>query len=79
LKIFWPHRSNANGFSIQKLARDYRLKISSESADDVSNQNLENNKSKIIPNNANNISVVNLSLKRIHWANRDFSEYKKAA
>jgi len=79
LKIFWPHRSNANGFSIQKLARDYRLKISSESADEVSNQNLENNKSKIIPNNANNISVVNLSLKRIHWANRDFSEYKKAA
>ena len=79
MKIFWPHRSNANGFSIQKLARDYRLKISSESADDVSNQNLENNKSKIIPNNANNISVVNLSIKRIHWANRDFSEYKKAA
>ncbi len=79
MKIFWPHRSNANGFSIQKLARDYRLKISSESADDESNQNLENNKSKIIPNNANNISVVNLSSKRIHWANRDFSEYKKAA
>ena len=79
MKIFWPHRSNANGFSIQKLARDYRLKISSESADEVSNQNLENNKSKIIPNNVNNISVVNLSLKRIHWANRDFSEYKKAA
>ena len=79
MKIFWPHRSNANGFSIQKLARDYRLKISSESADDESNQNLENNKSKIIPNNVNNISVVNLSLKRIHWANRDFSEYKKAA
>ena len=79
MKIFWPHRSNANGFSIQKLARNYHLKISSESADEVSNQNLENNKSKIIPNNANNISVVNLSLKRIHWANRDFSEYKKAA
>ena len=79
MKIFWPHRSNANGFSIQKLARDYRLKISSESADDESNQNLENNKSKIIPNNVNNISVVNLSSKRIHWANRDFSEYKEAA
>ena len=79
MKIFWPHRSNANGFSIQKLARDYRLKISSESADDESNQNLENNKSKIIPNNVNNISVVNLYSKRIHWANRDFSEYKKAA
>ena len=79
MKIFWPHRSNANGFSIQKFARDYRLKISSESADDESNQNLENNKSKIIPNNVNNISVVNLSSKRIHWANRDFSEYKKAA
>ena len=25
------------------------------------------------------ISTVNLSIKRIHWANRDFSEYKEAA
>ncbi len=25
------------------------------------------------------ISIANLSIKRIHWANRDFSEYKKAA
>ena len=25
------------------------------------------------------ISIANLSIKRIHWANRDFSEYKEAA
>ena len=25
------------------------------------------------------ISIVNLSIKGIHWANRDFSEYKEAA
>ena len=25
------------------------------------------------------ISTVNLSIKRIHWANRDFSEYKEVA
>ncbi len=28
---------------------------------------------------SNKISPVNLSIKRIHWANRDFSEYKEAA
>ena len=25
------------------------------------------------------ISIANVSIKRIHWANRDFSEYKEAA
>ena len=27
----------------------------------------------------NKISMANLPIKRIHWANRDFSEYKEAA
>tara|TARA_B100000579_G_C22571524_1_gene729135 strand:- start:230 stop:466 length:237 start_codon:yes stop_codon:yes gene_type:complete len=78
LKNFWPNRSKANGFSIQNLAREYRLKISGTSSSKVSNQRLDkkNSKSK---NNTDNISLINLSLKRIHWANRDFSEYKEAA
>jgi len=65
VKNFWPHRSKAEGFSIQNLARKYRLKISSVSSNQISNKFLEDR------------NVI--SIKRIHWANRDFSEYKEAA
>tara|TARA_Y100001968_G_scaffold10225_1_gene8578 strand:- start:854 stop:1093 length:240 start_codon:yes stop_codon:yes gene_type:complete len=79
MKNFWPNRSKANGFSIQNLAREYRLKISGTSCGEVLNQSLDNNDSKSTKNKTNNISVVNISIKRTHWANRDFSEYKEAA
>ena len=41
MKNFWPHRSNAKGFSIQNLARKYRSKISSVSSNEISNQLLD--------------------------------------
>ncbi len=78
MKIFWPNRSKANGFSIQNLARKYRLKLSSESSIKNSKQLLDKKSSISIINN-NNKSTFNLSVKRTHWANRDFSEYKDAA
>tara|TARA_Y100001968_G_C18842216_1_gene474085 strand:+ start:66 stop:302 length:237 start_codon:yes stop_codon:yes gene_type:complete len=78
LKIFWPYRSEANGFSIQKLARKYRLKISNASSSEISNQLLDNKNSTTSENNK--ISIASpLHLKKIHWANRDFSEYKESA
>ena len=78
MKIFWPNRSKANGFSIQNLARKYRLKLSSESSIKNSKQPLDKKSSISIINN-NKKSTFNLSVKRTHWANRDFSEYKDAA
>ena len=77
MKIFWPNRSKANGFSIQNLARKYRLKLSSESSIKNSKQLLDKKSSISIINN--NKPKFNLSVKRTHWANRDFSEYKDAA
>ena len=82
MKNFWPHRSKAKGFSIQNLARNYRLKISSYSVSshENSNQNLDDrNKILSMKEEGKKISIVNMSIKRIHWANRDFSEYKEAA
>ena len=81
MKNFWPHRSEAKGFSIQNLARKYRLKISNSiaSSNEVSNQLLGNRNLISMNEESKKISTVNLSLKRIHWANRDFSEYKEAA
>ncbi|KGG20090.1 hypothetical protein [Prochlorococcus marinus] len=81
MKNFWPHRSSAKGFSIQNLASKYRLKISSSSvsSNEVSNQFLDNRNLVSMKEEDKKISIANLSIKRIHWANRDFSEYKKAA
>ena len=79
MKNFWPHRSKAEGFSIQNLARKYRLKISSVSSNQISNKLLDDRRVISMKEESKKISTVNLSIKRIHWANRDFSEYKEAA
>ena len=81
MKNFWPHRSKAKGFSIENLARKYRLKISnsSVSSTECSNQILSNRNPISIEEEGKKISAFDLSIKRIHWANRDFSEYKEAA
>ena len=82
MKNFWPHRSDAKGFSIKKLADRYRLNISSSSVssdEEVASQFLDNGNLVSMKEEDKKISIANLSIKRIHWANRDFSEYKKAA
>ena len=81
MKNFWPHRSKAKGFSIQNLARNYRLKISNSrvSSNEISDQLLDDTNIMSMKEEGEKISIANLSIKRIHWANRDFSEYKEAA
>ena len=79
MKNFWPHRSSAKGFSIQNLARKYRSKISSVTSNEVSNQVLDDKNLISMKEEDKGISITDLSKKRIHWANRDFSEYKEAA
>ena len=81
MKNFWPHRSKAEGFSIQNLARKYRLKISSSSvsSNEISNQIQDDRNLISMKEEGKKISISNLSMKKIHWANRDFSEYKNVA
>ena len=79
MKNFWPHRPKAEGFAIQNFARKYRLKISSISSDKNSNQFLDDKNLMSTKEKVTKISTTYLSKKRIHWANRDFSEYKEAA
>ena len=80
MKNFWPHRSKAKGFSIQNLARNYSLKISksSVSLNEISDQPLDDETLISMKEECKKTSITNLSIKRIHWANRDFSEYKEA-
>ena len=79
MKIFWPYRSKVKGFSIENLAGKYREKSSSASFNNISNQFLENRNLKSIKEDRNHIATYPLTPKRVHWANRDFSEYKEAA
>jgi len=81
VKNFWPHRSKAKGFSIKNLALKYRLKISnsSDSSNQISNQIIDDSNLISMKQEGKKISIDNLSIKRIHWANRDFSEYKEVA
>ena len=79
MKNFWPNRSNVKGFSIHKLARKYRSKISSVTSNEISNQVLDDKNLITMKAEGKSSSIANLSMERIHWANRDFSEYKEAA
>ena len=76
MKIFWPHRSKAKGFSIEDFANKYSEKISNLSSNKISNQILAERNFKSIIEDSNHIELSHLSIKRVHWANRDFSEYK---
>ena len=81
MKKFWPHRSNSKGFKVENLVRKCRLKISNVNLPNngIEEQTLKDNNKLYVNVECENIAVSNLSIKRIHWANRDFSEYKTVA
>ena len=77
MKIFWPHRSKAKGFSIENFASKYREKISTLSSDKNSSQLLADRKFKSRIEDCNKMQMYNSYKERGHWANRDFSEYRE--
>ena len=79
MKIFWPHRSDAKGFSIKNLVHKNNEKISSVSSNKNSNQLLDDKNLMSIKKDSKNLRLAHISIKRIHWANRDFSEYRETA
>ena len=79
MKNFWPHRSEAKGFSIKTLVHKNQEKISSVSSNKNSNQLLDDKNLMSIKKDSKNLRLAHISIKRIHWANRDFSEYRETA
>ena len=79
MKIFWPHRADAKGFLIKNLVPKNPEKISSISFNKNSNQLLDHKNLMSIKEDSKNLRISHISIKRIHWANRDFSEYREAA
>ncbi len=69
---FWPSRPSPKGFSIDTLSRKYRSKI---------NTKLELNENLGKENYKQDFTSRNIlpSVRYLHWANRDFYEYKDAA
>ncbi len=79
MKIFWPHRPKVKGFSIENLASKYREKISNASSNEIQNKLLVDSNLKAITDDTNHMVLTNRYIKRGHWANRDFSEYREPA
>ena len=80
MKFFWPHRSNAKGFVIQNLERKYSEKIRSVSSNEKNTNQLLEDRILILENkDSKNIDLSHPSTKKVHWANRDFSEYRETA
>ena len=79
VKIFWPHRSEVKGFSIENLARKYRDKISSVPYNKNSKPLLDDGNLKSPKEDIKKVALSHIYIKKGHWANRDFSEYRDAA
>ena len=79
MKFFWPHRSDAKGFVIESLSPESREKSSKVLSHEILNQSLDQNNLKSTKEECKNLPPSNLSIKKGHWANRDFLEYRKIA
>ena len=78
---FWPNRPQPEGFSIEKLAKLSREKISKARRGLPLPPNTNNNFDLRAINKSASITENSSQLTRrsLHWANRDFDEYHQAA
>ena len=82
---YWPKRNDAEGFSIEKLAKRYRSKLNDVSFANKTAFPSKESKTEELLSNKDGFSeedpcVTNRQkIKTMHWANRDFSEYFNAA
>ena len=82
---YWPKRSNPEGFSIEKLAKSYRAKLSEVGSGSkelfIKEKLLKQIESSQINPLKEDISLQDtaMNIKTNHWANRDFNEYDNAA
>ncbi len=82
MKNYWPHRKEVNGFSIEKLAKSAKEKMSrvSQSKQFIEIQiPLQAVSPKNNPNTNNESSSKEASMENSHWANRNFDEYRRVS
>jgi len=82
---FWPKRPAPEGFSIEKLAKSYRAKLSKASYENNESNSQEGINKKAVPDSVNIKQEEFTPRKKVldvtkqHWANRDFYEYYDVA
>ena len=80
MRNFWPPRPSAKGFSIERLAIKYRERLSKVSSSNFGKKELPIEiTSNILKIEEKEILKSEVYGNSIHWANRDFSEYRDAA
>ena len=80
MRNFWPPRPSANGFSIESLARKYRERLAKVSSSNFSKKELPKDiTSNMLKIEEKEFLKYQVYANSIHWANRDFSEYRDAA
>ncbi len=73
---FWPKRPEAKGFSIEKLAKTYRNRMSKKNTNELQSYPVLNFISD--SKETKEELTQNCSLSK-HWANRYFDEYREAS
>ncbi len=82
---YWPKRSSPEGFSIEKLAKSYRAKLSEVESDSkelfIKEKLLKKIEVSRIGPLKESIPIQDniMNIHTSHWANRDFNEYDNAA
>ena len=69
MSTYWPQRPSAKGFSIERLANDYRQRLATFSSSNKQTSNIESSQEMEALTQSN----------PLHWANRDFAEYRQAS
>tara|TARA_B100001250_G_C19254039_1_gene552037 strand:- start:332 stop:574 length:243 start_codon:yes stop_codon:yes gene_type:complete len=80
MSYFWPRRSTPKGFSIEGLANQYREKLTKGSVEELKSRK-NCNQFDFKDSSCKNTNAISKEPKVefVHWANRDFIEYKEAA
>ena len=68
MNAYWPGRASAKGFSIEKLAKTYKERLYKRTQEDCDDQHPMNTQMRMPKQST-----------YVHWANRDFYEYRDAA
>ena len=75
MKFFWPNRANAKGFLIENLSSKDHERAAKSSSKEIQNQCTVGSSSRSKKKIINHMESYVRPRKKVHWANRDFSEY----
>ena len=79
---YWPRRPSPEGFSIERLAKKYREKLANNFAEDPippTEMQVTAEETRVLLRTNTPDELKTSRVVSIHWANRDFKEYREVA